>query len=703
MREMIMSAYAAGAESWGSALLDATGKGIILLVIAGLITVALRRAPAAARHFVWTIGVSLVVLLPFVGVIAPRWQLAILPASIAPSSVTPSSVVPSTSKAGTAPEAAMPPAPSSATPNVPPKATPLASPRKETAQSADIARVQEPAVEPQTAVIESASSPSALDWWLVVSMVWIAGACVLASRMMLGLLGTAMLARRSETVEDPDWLALTNRLARKLGITRPVTLLKSRRSGVPMTWGVFYPVILLPEDAGLWSAERRSIVLLHELAHIRRLDAMTQTIAQLATAIFWINPLVWIAARQMRTERERACDDFVLSAGMRPSAYASDLLEIVQTMGAEPGMAYAALAMARRSEFEGRLLAILDPTTRRNGLSGRAKWASVIVAIALLVPLAGMRPAARQVAEDGIDIDLTAALSALPQTPAPVTQAVRPSQSSASVIAQVVADSVNRATNALDSLAYELKAKKDAIAVAMADGEEASDHPGQPATVAGATVPGDDKETLIMIVRAAAKMTSDYEKASLLIEVLEKFVADDSLRMAFLSTTSTLSGEYERQRVLLTLLAKDVLSDPTRVAFIKTAAALTGDYSKRVVLTQFAAKHDLSNANVRAAFFSAVNTMGTGYDQQQVLLALMKRVTRLSRDEALGLLTAAKGMSSNSNKSAVLIAVAEKVGLSDDTIRKAYIDAASTLSSDSDYRRAMSAAIKPGPKAQDEQ
>ena len=63
-----------------------------------------------------------------------------------------------------------------------------------------------------------------------------------------------------------------------------------------------------------WTAERRRAVLVHELAHIRRADCRVQRVTQLACAIYWFNPLIWIAARHLRSERERACDDEVLRA-----------------------------------------------------------------------------------------------------------------------------------------------------------------------------------------------------------------------------------------------------------------------------------------------------------------------------------------------------------------------------------------------------
>src|SRR4051812_48783493 len=162
-----------------------------------------------------------------------------------------------------------------------------------------------------------------------------------------------------------------------------------------MTWGIVYPTVLLPIDADEWNDERRSIVLLHELAHVKRFDAFTQLIAQVATGVFWFNPFVWLAAREMRKEREHACDDFVLQGGARASDYANDLLQIARSLGRSSAPAAASLAMARRSEIEGRLLAILDPKTDRRSVS-RARLAAATVGVVLLsLPLAALTPAQR--------------------------------------------------------------------------------------------------------------------------------------------------------------------------------------------------------------------------------------------------------------------------------------------------------------------
>jgi len=130
------------------------------------------------------------------------------------------------------------------------------------------------------------------------------------------------------------------------------------------------------------------------MAHIARWDAAWHGVARVAVALFWFNPLVWIAARRARLERERACDDAVLARGLRATDYASDLLVLAQTLVLPPRAAGSALAMARRSQLEQRVGALLDDRVSRR----RASRVSRLLAIALIVlmlPMSAAQLAAR--------------------------------------------------------------------------------------------------------------------------------------------------------------------------------------------------------------------------------------------------------------------------------------------------------------------
>jgi tetratricopeptide (TPR) repeat protein len=191
---------------------------------------------------------------------------------------------------------------------------------------------------------------------------------------------------------DADWAALSTGLAAKLGLARPVRLLFSADVAVPITAGVLRPVVLLPEGARRWNDERRRVVLLHELAHVRRADWVALLIGQAASALFWFHPLAWSTRVHMQKDCERACDDLVLAAGTRPSVYAAHLLSIIRSLRLSHQRALPAVAMARRSYWDGRMRAILDPAVARRGVSGReariagAAIVTAVVALAVLEP-----------------------------------------------------------------------------------------------------------------------------------------------------------------------------------------------------------------------------------------------------------------------------------------------------------------------------
>ncbi len=144
---------------------------------------------------------------------------------------------------------------------------------------------------------------------------------------------------------------------------------------------------MLPAASDDWNAERRSAVLIHELGHVRRHDLVGHTLGRIACALYWFHPLVWTAARHLRAESERACDDLALEFGTRPSEYAEHLLDIVTCVRDHRTPAIA-LAMAHRKEFEGRMLAILNPELQRKGM-GRMQTVAMVGSLGLLAVVVG--------------------------------------------------------------------------------------------------------------------------------------------------------------------------------------------------------------------------------------------------------------------------------------------------------------------------
>jgi len=215
------------------------------------------------------------------------------------------------------------------------------------------------------------------DWrpWAVA--IWSAGASAGVFQMLLAWGAVARLRRRARPIE--------------VEMAGPVEVLESDGEGMPMTFGVFRPVVLLPAGASEWAPERLRVVLLHELAHVRRGDVATHLLARTALALYWWNPLAWFAWRQFLKERERATDDLVLQAGARASEYAMHLLEVARTFQPAPATGWAALSMARRSQLEGRLIAILDGGVDRRAWGRRAQVAAAGLAIAAVAPFAAIQ------------------------------------------------------------------------------------------------------------------------------------------------------------------------------------------------------------------------------------------------------------------------------------------------------------------------
>ena len=345
-------------------LVDAIAKATIILGAAGVSAVLLRRASAASRHLVWTAALLAALVLPVLSMALPRWQMAVV---TLPSVASPVAAGETTSAVEREMAAAMRA-----------KAT---EPRGERPARRSLGEGG------------GAAFPATMSWPTALLLVWAAGAALVLGRLLLGLIAVQVIARRTTDAAAAPWLPLARKLADDLGIFW-IAFRRSERATMPVAYGVLRPTILMPAAADSWTEDRLRIVLLHELAHVKRRDCLTHMLAQVACGLYWFNPLAWIAARRVRAERERACDDLVLAAGTPGPDYADQLIEIARLMraGRFPSVvAGASLAMAHRSQLEGRLMAILDPSVPRSGVSRMRTFAAAAVAAAALVPLASMQ------------------------------------------------------------------------------------------------------------------------------------------------------------------------------------------------------------------------------------------------------------------------------------------------------------------------
>jgi len=352
-------------------LVDLTAKATLLCVAAAVVTLTMRRSSAASRHLVWTGMFAAVLALPVARVVVPGLPVLVLAPPVrdvvptAPRDVV-SIEIPAS--------AVTRPAPSS-----------LASAVERDAPAAP-------------AVVVAPVRRGLLTLRDVVLAVWLAGVCLLLLRAAAGWTRVRRLNRSASAVTDAEALARVLELRRLFNVRRAIAV-RAYSEWMPMTWGVVRPVILAPA-ATIGTADGRYVLdslLVHEIAHIARFDVVAAALARIAVAIGWFNPLLWLAARQARLERERACDDAVLTMGadLKPSDYANQLMVLAQA--APSGLEAAhVMAMARQSQLESRIRAILDARMNRRSPSRISRVVAVLLVI-VAVPVAAVRLAARTI------------------------------------------------------------------------------------------------------------------------------------------------------------------------------------------------------------------------------------------------------------------------------------------------------------------
>ena len=333
---------------WYAILAGIAVKATVVLGLAWFTAVLLRGRSAAARHLVWTVAAVAVLALPLLTIGLPVLRLPAMTGLLLPS-------------------------------------TPMFTSGNSTA---GLAAVPGATVDNKSALVPVKALPGRVDWRIWLMALWALGSAAAFARMLAACTAIRTIRRSARPWSDGG---ISTALSRELGIEHPVDVLETLSGNMPMTFGVLRPFILIPANAAGWTAERRRIVLLHELAHVRRGDVATHLLARTALCLYWWNPLAWMAWRSFLEERERAADDLVLSAGARASEYAGHLLEIARSMRVSPGLECAAVAMVRRSQLEERLRAILDAGVNRTPPAHAWAVVAMLLALGLIAPLAAVR------------------------------------------------------------------------------------------------------------------------------------------------------------------------------------------------------------------------------------------------------------------------------------------------------------------------
>lgn len=692
-------------DPWIEAILAAALRGAPLLLLAGAAAIGWRRSSAASRHLVWLVAIACMLALPLLSASLPAWRVTVLPPTKVEAPATEPRVV------------TLPAATSSEIVSLASEQTPHDTEAALTAITLD----------------ESATPP---DWGRIAFLLWCLGASLVALPMVLGHVRVWRLSKTAMPATGGAWGALASVLPAQLGLAGRVRIMTSDRATMPMAFGIANPTVLLPANAEQWPAERRRDVMLHELAHVARRDCLTQLIAQAACALYWFDPLVWLASRALRGERERACDDAVVRAGARPSEYATHLLQVARELRVPRTTALATVCMARRSQLSDRLLAILDERRNRRTVSRRFAVPTWLVALLILIPAAAFVPSralstfpvivSAIVPSEGVVAEREAVPRRRAAVPRPMrvftthdllgepTQCDYTKKGNTSVSrnsddeketwrahlsagdCDVTIRTIGKVRFASDLSDVQSVPPNGSFLLTESDAlttrriEIRSDDGGRMTrkfTVDGEERPWDDegRRWLAMVLIAFERRTAFT--ADTRVPALYKEGGVD----AVLREIALMSGDHARRRYFEALFgATPSLSESETRRALEIAGNMDSDFEVAQTLISIAKTGKIGRGST--AYLQAVRNIESDFETRRVLTTLVKSSTMDEEAMAL-LLNVADNIESDFELAELLLSVSPR-GLTSRNSRDAFFKAVATIESDFERRRVLSSLLK---------
>lgn len=190
---------------------------------------------------------------------------------------------------------------------VPSRPAPTAGP------SLDLGRLTPPRPTPRQTP-DPVARPAWLDSWIsILPGVWLAGTSLLLARTAAGVVGVERLRRSLKPLPSGPIEARCRAMAKSLGIAGEVAIATCDRIAAPMLIGIVRPMVVLPAAAlSGWDRDLVEMAMLHELAHLRRLDNLTCLFQKLVEALLFFHPSTWWLSAWLRLERESCCDALVV-------------------------------------------------------------------------------------------------------------------------------------------------------------------------------------------------------------------------------------------------------------------------------------------------------------------------------------------------------------------------------------------------------
>jgi beta-lactamase regulating signal transducer with metallopeptidase domain len=253
---------------------------------------------------------------------------------------------------------------------------------------------------------------------------WLIGTPVTFALLATGIVGTRRLRIASRPIHDGPLTDLLAQLVVSLRIGQRIGLAVCDRIATPVLIGILRPIILLPPAALTgWSPDEIEMVLLHELAHVRRWDNLINLAQRIIESLLFFHPVVWWVSAWIRREREACCDAIVIGRTNRPHAYAELLLALAAQMprsvlfqpAASSAMASGPLRIRIR-----RILQLEDDPMLVSGKSFVIALASLVVAATVAVlylPAIGQAEESTTEGAESTEVETAEAGNESPESP----------------------------------------------------------------------------------------------------------------------------------------------------------------------------------------------------------------------------------------------------------------------------------------------
>jgi|GEM_PF-5130230 len=499
-----------------------------------------------------------------------------------------------------------------------------------------------------------------------IAVLWV----VIGGALLLRLLYSGVLVFRIKRKAASPTPAIKQILSHWLGAlkgSRSVEAGVSNSIKSAVAVGYMHPMILLPEPmvAALDRSEVEQVVL-HELAHIRRLDDWTILLQQFARAMLFFHPAIWMLSRLMNQDREIACDDWVVSLSRQPKKYASCLAKIASIRIAGHSPIAVAPATSSKKQLFVRVRSILNRKLSDSyKISGKVYGFMVLLAIGLITSITYIVPVIAfaehsDIAQEFIEDDFPIEIVTDPQ----IVQTDEASNSQEEV---VISDAENELEPVEGVLAPEGPASESVLTdvQALSPDELLLDAPVQ-AEITPVNIRGDvldiigelpfgakeaeqkdseptntegellSEKSMILWLNAVSRISSPGEKKSLLIKASHQLPASDEVHIAFINAAMTVATPSGKVESLLNLLIRSDLSTEVGIRFLEAARSLPISNDRYGLLVTFLIEEErflMKDERVRQALKSTIQSITTNMQYQAALETYLSREREINEQQ----------------------------------------------------------------------